>query len=180
MRFIELYLGTKYEVIGWNSIRDMVHWLVFRHLLENLTLTFDLDLLSRSLSFGSSNVPYWVVTWYKYEVCGWNSKWDKVHCLVFGQFWTLDLDLWPWPLTKVMEFQFKLCTSWCHSWMPSIKYVCQILFLICPISSILFIFLWFWWPLADLCDLDLDLVSRSYIFSLATHSGKVLCQVWSM
>ena len=44
MRFIELYLGTKYEVIGWNSIRDMVHWLVFRHYWKiwpwPLTLTF--------------------------------------------------------------------------------------------------------------------------------------------
>ena len=39
-----------------------VVWLFFfYHLWENLTLTFDLDLRSRSSALGSLNVSYWVV-----------------------------------------------------------------------------------------------------------------------
>ena len=114
------YLGTKYEVCRWNSLRDMPHslffytfwgkfdfdhwpwpkvkvigtWVIecallgctlvpimksvgeiaskiwpvlwfFTHFWENLTLTFDLDLRSRSSALGSLNAPYWVVPWYQ-------------------------------------------------------------------------------------------------------------------
>ena len=37
----------------------------FTHFLENLTLTFDLDLRSKSSTLGSLNVTYWVVPWYR-------------------------------------------------------------------------------------------------------------------
>ena len=37
----------------------------FTHFGENLTLTFDLDLGSRSSAHESLNVPYWVVPWYQ-------------------------------------------------------------------------------------------------------------------
>ena len=66
MRFIGLYLGTKYEVCRWNSVQDMTSSLFFfTHFLENLTLTFDLDLGSRSSALRSLNAPYWVVPWYQ-------------------------------------------------------------------------------------------------------------------
>ena len=54
MRLIELYLGTKYEVYGGNSIRDIDSCLVFYPFWGNLTLTRDIDLWTRL----SLNVPY--------------------------------------------------------------------------------------------------------------------------
>ena len=35
------------------------------HFGENVTLTFDLDLGSKSSTLESLNVPYWVVPWYQ-------------------------------------------------------------------------------------------------------------------
>ena len=63
MCLIGLYLGTKYEVYRWNSIRDMASSLVLYHFGGNLT--FDLDLRSRSSALGSFNAPYWAVPWYQ-------------------------------------------------------------------------------------------------------------------
>ena len=37
----------------------------FMHFWENLTLTFDLDLGSRSSALGPLTSPYWVVPWYQ-------------------------------------------------------------------------------------------------------------------
>ena len=96
MRFIEMYLGTKYEVCRWNSIRDMASSLIFLIIFwENLTLTFDLD-----KGQGHRNLGHWMhlIGLYlgtKYEVCRWNSIQDMVSCLVFfNPFWgKFDLDL---------------------------------------------------------------------------------------
>ena len=50
------------EICGWNNLRDMTSSSVFTHFCENLTLTCDLDLWSRSSALGSLNAPYWVVS----------------------------------------------------------------------------------------------------------------------
>ena len=60
MHLIGLYLGTKYEVCRWSSLQDMTSSLVFYHIWQNLTLTFDLDQRSRSSALRSLNAPYWV------------------------------------------------------------------------------------------------------------------------
>ena len=65
MRLIVLYLSTKYEVCKWNSLQDITSSLFFYTFWENLTLTFDLELRSRSSALGSLNAPYWVVSWYQ-------------------------------------------------------------------------------------------------------------------
>ena len=58
---IVLFLGTRYNVCECNSLRDMT----FNSFLRPLTFTCDLQLMSRSLSLYSVDVPYVVVHWYQ-------------------------------------------------------------------------------------------------------------------
>ena len=74
MCLIGLYLGTKYEVCRWNSLREMTSSLVFyhTHFGENLTLTFHRHLGHIGLYLGT-----------KHEVCRWNSLRDVTSSLFF-------------------------------------------------------------------------------------------------
>ena len=47
------------------SKKYLIHAKYLIHFGKKLTLTFDLDLMSRSLTLGSLNVPYLVVPWYQ-------------------------------------------------------------------------------------------------------------------
>ena len=91
------------EVCGWNSIQDIARCSVFYSLsLENLTLTCDFELQSRS------STDHWMhlIGLYlgtKYEVYRWNILRDMASCLVFYPFWgQFYLDLWPWTSVKVI------------------------------------------------------------------------------
>ena len=65
MCLIGLYLVPSMKSVGEIASEiGPVLW-GFTHFGENLTLTFDLDLGSRSLAHGSLNVPYWVVPWFQ-------------------------------------------------------------------------------------------------------------------
>ena len=89
MRFIGLYLGTKYKVCRWNSIQDITSSLgvfFFTHFWENLTLIFDLDRRPRALAPGSLNALYWVVPWCQvWSLCfllSWH--WELLHWNMLG------------------------------------------------------------------------------------------------
>ena len=61
VRLIGLYLGKKYEVCRWNSLRDMTSSLVFYPFLGK----FDFDLRSRSSAFWSLDSHLYVLPWYQ-------------------------------------------------------------------------------------------------------------------
>ena len=65
MGLIRLYLGTKYEVCRWNSIRDMAHFLDFGQFLDIWPWPVTLTFWPRSSALRSLNAPYWVVSWYQ-------------------------------------------------------------------------------------------------------------------
>ena len=84
MCLIGLYLGTKYEVCRWNSIRDMAHFVDFGQFL-------DIWPWPVTLTFGT-----WVVSWYQVL-----SLWDKTVLRYEPMFsW---LPVWPWNLTFDLE-----------------------------------------------------------------------------
>ena len=96
MHLIVLYLGTKYEVCKWNSLKDMTSSLFFLPIFGKilpwpLTLTFSQG--HRHLSHWMRLIGLYLDT--KYEVCRWNSLWDMTSSLFFYPFLRkFDLDLW--------------------------------------------------------------------------------------
>ena len=88
-----LYLGTKLEICGSNSIQDIAIYMFCTHFwkcsLGNLTLTCDPDNRSRSHGYQTCLIGLYLVT--KYEVCGWNSIWDIVICMLCKHLWKCSL-----------------------------------------------------------------------------------------
>ena len=121
----------------------------FTHFWENFTLTFDLDLGSRSSALGHWMCLIWLYLGTKYEVCTsrWNSLRDMTSSLVFypllGKF---DLDLWPWPWVKVIGTRVIECAFLGCTLVPSMKSVCEIAFEIWPVLYFFTIFgeIWPW------------------------------------
>ena len=88
----------------------------FTHFWTNLTLTLTQGLGHRHLGHWMCLIWLYLVT--KYEVCRWNSIRDMAHLC---RFWTFDLDLWPWPLVRVIGTWVIKCALLGCILVPSMK-----------------------------------------------------------
>ena len=133
MCLIGLYLGTKYEVCRWNSLRDMTSSLIFTP-FGNI-LPWPLTLTKNQ---GHQRLGHWMrlIGLYlgtKYEVCRWNSLQVMTSSLILYPFWenltlTFDLDLRSVIGTWVIE-----CASLGCTLVPGMKSVVEIASEIWPI-----------------------------------------------
>ena len=146
MCLIGLYLGTKYEVCRWNSLRDMTSSLVFYSFWGK----FDLDLWPwpKVKVIGTRVIECDLLYLGTKSIGEIASEIRPVLCFlpILEKF---DLDLWPWSKVKVIgicviEWAFLGCTL-----VPSMKFVGKIA---SEIQPIIYVLIPFWGNLTLICD----------------------------